>query len=231
MTKSRYLDRLFLVAAIAAQVGTGIFGAWMLDDLGRRYDEATLHRVQRVDAMIDLHASLTDAERMILITVIQGERLHPDVPASFRACIIRAREACRAGRAGTDYDGEEGEAARLANSIEDASNRGETLLASPAFNRLSLYSEPADGFQSSVTSAWRHLSKIRTLNEVLLEEAATAARTASRRAAWLYGAVSVLSLGLSLFAWWRWRRISVADTPVDHSLGLPSYPEPFHKYR
>ncbi len=200
--------RLLLVAvAFTAQAGAVAFGAWMLDDLGRRYDTAARHRVERMDAMTDLYQALTDTDRMALMAVFDGDRLHLDVPVAFRACIRKAREACRAGRAGTDFAGEDTEAASLASWVEAASRRGDALLASPAGGRKSLYHEPATGFQSAILSAWRHMSKVRILNEVLLEEAGAAARAASRHAAYQFGVVASLSVVVNVLAWWRWRRL------------------------
>ena len=178
----------------------------MLNDLGGRYDAAARHHVEHVDAMTSLHQTLTDAKRLTLFAVIGGDRLHPDVPKSFRACMDRAREACRAVRTGAAFDGEGAEADSLAGWVEEAARRGEALLASPAGDRISQYNEPDTGFQSAVSSAWRHMSELRIQNEVRLEQQAGAARTASRQAAWQAGGVSGLSLALSVLAWWHSRR-------------------------
>ena len=206
VSTSQRRGRLLPAVALATQLGAGVLGVWLLNDLGRRYDEGARGRVKRLDAMTDLHLALTDAERMALVAVIQGDRLHPNVSAAFRGSVERAREACRAGRVDVDFAGERAEADQLAGWVEEAARRGEVLLAAPPGDRLALYSEPGAGFQTAATSAWRHMSNVRILNEVLLGEAGASARTAGQRAAWQFGGVSGLSLALSVLAWWQWRR-------------------------
>jgi hypothetical protein len=203
---------LFLITVLVPQVLIGAVGALLLDDLGRRHARAAAERSASLSAIANLHSSLTDAERMTLFAVIQGDRLHPDVPAGFRACIERAREECRAARASAGVLGEGPEVERLAVQVDEVARRGNALIASPAVDRLARYQDPDTGFQAAVTAAWRHLSRIRAMNEVAQEGADQTAREAGRQAAWVLGGTASLSLLVTLLVALRFLRTDGSAT-------------------
>jgi hypothetical protein len=191
-----------LLAACAAQLAVVAFGVWLFARDRPRAAEAWA-RDATFMAMARLHEDLTDAERMILFAVIQGERMHPTVPQAFRTCLDRARQDCRAARVNAALPGEAEEMEQLAKQLEVVSRRGEALLAAPASERLSRYDAPATGFQAEITMAWDHLSTVRALNMVGLENARTAGRSEDQWAAGAVGGLGGLSLLLTAVVGWR----------------------------
>ena len=183
------------LAALILVVGTA--GVWLLHDLGRRSDAILRENYVSLGAMSDLHQCLTDAERMVLFAELQGDRLHPDVPAGFRRSLDGARAACRVELAHVTVPGEQAEADRLAAQIEVVAARGEALIAAPAAERHALYVDPERGFQAAVTAAWRHLRAVQVLNEVAMEDADRAARGTARRSSWFLGGATLTALVLA----------------------------------
>jgi two-component system, NtrC family, sensor histidine kinase KinB len=207
MTLARRIWLLVLPAILLpALIGTA--GVVLLDNLGRRSEEIIRENYVSLGAMANLHSHLTDAERTVLFAVIQGDKLHPDVGRAFRECIARARAECQAELGNITIPGEQAEAEALAASIEEVAKRGEVLLAAPATERDKFYVEPQTGFQPAVTSAWRHMSNIRAMNEAAMYEADLASRSTARRSitalAVSVGIAFVLTL---LLSWWLQRTI------------------------
>ena len=192
---------LFLPTALFL-AAIGIAGVWMLDNLGRRSEDIIRENYVSIEAMDDLHRALTDAERAILFAVQQGEKLHPDTRASFRACVDRARTAVGIELGNITVPGEREEAEKLAAAIAVVARRGEKLLAAPPERRWEMYVLPGDGFQSSVTTAWLHMGEIRAMNERAMRDADAAARFTARRSVYaLSGAVALALLLTGFFAW------------------------------
>lgn len=192
-----------LLAAVLAQLVAGAAGVWFLAGDRHRGAAAAHDRYATLAAMANLHLSLADAERGALFAVIQGERLHPDVPASFRACLDRARQECRVAESNVVVPGEAAELEQLAAQVEEVARRGDQLLTAPAGERLSRYHDPGTGLQAAATAAWRHLSTVRALNEVALEDGCRAAPEADWWAAGTVGGLGGLSLVLTAAVAWR----------------------------
>lgn len=189
------------VAPLAALiVAVGAAGLWLLDDLGRRSEAILRENYVSIDAMTNLREDLSNAERLALFAVIQGDRLHPDVPAGFRRCVDGARRSVRVELSNITVPGEQQEAEQLAAAVEVVAARGEELLAAPPAERHGRYVDPDRGFQPAVTAAWRHLQAVRVMNEVAMEDADRAARDTARRSAWVLGGATAAALLLAAVA-------------------------------
>ncbi|MEO2091292.1 MAG: HAMP domain-containing protein, partial [Gemmataceae bacterium] len=186
------------VAPLAALIlAVGAAGLWLLDDLGRRSEAVLQENYVSIDAMTNLREDLSNAERLALFAVIQGDRLHPDVPAGFRKCVDGARRSVRVELNNITVPGEQQEADRLAAAVDLVAARGEELLAAPPAERHERYVDPDRGFQPAVTAAWRHLQAVRVLNEVAMEDADRATRDTARRSAWVLGGATAFALLLA----------------------------------
>ncbi len=202
------------VAPLAALIlGLGGAGLYLLDDLGRRSEAILRDNYRSIEAMTDLREHLSNAERLTLFAVVQGDGLHPDVPAGFRTSVDGARAAVRVELGNITVPGEREEAERLATAVELAAARGEALLAAPPAARNSLYVDPDRGFQPAVTAAWRHLHRVRVLNELAMEDADRDARGTARRSAWVLGGATLAALAATALLAWRTTRAVLR--PVD----------------
>jgi hypothetical protein len=188
--------------ACAAQLAVVAVGVWLFARDQPRAAEARV-RDATLLAMANLHADLTDAERTILFAVIQGERLHPDVPLAFRTCLDRARRDCDAARVNAALPGEAEELEQLAEQLEEVGRRGDGLLAALASERLGRYDALGSGVQAAVTRAWQHLSAVRALNMGGLENARAAGLSGDQWAAGAVCGLGGLSLLMTAVVVWR----------------------------